>query len=198
MPRLHSCRHDKPNRRRGEQGSEEQNDYILIIFGYCLSRPCARLRSWEPDSANVEEKTLLESPSQEIRGTHTRLSSGNRNTKRPQRSRECNLSSAKNGKAIFMPFDSITASASGTCPRYLVVRAFNCTRDRDMRELCEKYEHVKNFVFGSESCRKVMRTCEKSCLHDPHVKALSTPVPAGRNCRWSSTGSTRKTPGDAC
>lgn len=59
-----------------------------------------------------------------------------------------------------------------------------------------KNMNTSNFMFGGELCRKVMRTCEKSCLYDPHVKALSTP--AGRNCRWSSTGSTRKTPGDAC
>ncbi|KAL0134378.1 hypothetical protein PUN28_001279 [Cardiocondyla obscurior] len=37
--------------------------------------------------------------------------------------------------------------------------------------------------FADVAFRIVMRTCEKSCLHDPHVKALLTTVPAGKNCR---------------
>jgi len=70
-----SARQAGPPRR--VQGSEKQNDYILIIFGYCLSRPCARLRSWEPISRMRRRKRW--DPSQEIRGTHTRLSSGDQN-----------------------------------------------------------------------------------------------------------------------
>lgn len=61
--RLHSCRHDKPNR-QGEQESEEQNDYILIIFGYCLSRPCVRLCSWE--SISRTWKRGERDPSQDV------------------------------------------------------------------------------------------------------------------------------------
>jgi len=37
---------------------------------------------------------------------------------------------------------------SGTCSRHFDVRALNRTRDRDMRKLCEKYEHVKFRVWG--------------------------------------------------
>lgn len=65
--------------RRGKQGSEEQNDYILIIFGYCLSRPCVRLCSWE--SISNMEKRRTRSFAGRTLGTHMHLSSGNQNIK---------------------------------------------------------------------------------------------------------------------
>lgn len=141
-----SARQAGPPRR---QGSEKQNDYILIIFGYCLSRPCARLRSWEPISRMWKRKRsgILR---QEIRGTHTRLSSGDQNTKYLQKDlfwfQECIWALCKNSRAIFVLFDSIT-KVPGACPRHFDVRALNCTCDRDMRKLCKKYEHIKFHVW---------------------------------------------------